>query len=496
MTRLPSPVRQLDRLSRAFERAAGAPLIHGNAIRVLRDAAENYPAWLEAIGRARRLIRFEQYIIRDDAVGRRFMAALAERAAAGVRVELIADWFGCLGAAGPGFWRSVRASGVQLVIANRPRPVQPFAWVRRDHRKAIIVDDEVAFVSGLCLATAWEGDPARGTDPWRDTGVEVRGPAVAAVARTFDAQWRRLRGSPRPATLADPDRWVAGTVAGDVPVRVVASAPRSTELFRLDLLVAGAAHERLWLTDAYFVGTAPYVQALRAAARDDVDVRLLVPGAGDISWLRPLSRAGYRPLLEAGVRVFEWNGAMLHAKTAVADRRWGRVGSTNLNLASLVGNWELDIAVEHEGIADELAAHFEHDLENATEIVLGGGMLRRAHARPAPLAPAATSGMGTSPAERLRLAERARASAGRAAVGALRFGRAVGAALLERRVLGAAEARVEGTIAIVAIVVAVVAALWPRVLAWPLAVFGAWIGVAAAVRAWLLRRRRSRPTEP
>jgi cardiolipin synthase len=495
MTRLPTPVHEQDRLARAFERAAGAPLIHGNAVRLLRDAAENYPAWLEAIGRARRLIRFEQYIIRDDAVGRRFMAALAERAAAGVRVELIADWFGCLGAAGPRFWRAVRASGVQLVIANRPRPVQPFAWVRRDHRKAIVVDDEVAFVSGLCLATAWEGDPERGTDPWRDTGIEVRGPAVAAVARTFDAQWRRLRGSPRPAVLADGERWAAGAVAGDVPVRVVASAPRSTELFRLDLLVAAAARERLWLTDAYFVGTAPYVQALRAAARDGVDVRLLVPDAGDIGWLRPISRAGYRPLLEAGVRVFEWNGAMLHAKTAVADRRWGRVGSTNLNLVSLVGNWELDIAIEHEGVADELAAHFETDLENATEIVLGRGLLRRTQARVA-APPSVPPTMVGAPTERLRLGERARASAGRAAVGALRFGRAVGAALLERRVLGAAEARVEGTIAVVALVVAAVAAIWPRALAWPVAAFGAWIGVAAAIRAWVLRRRRSMPDAP
>ena len=141
-------------------------------------------------------------------------------------------------------------------------------------------------------------------------------------------------------------------------------------LFRLDQLIAALARERLWLTDAYFVGLTPYVQALCAAARDGVDVRLLVPGASDIPVVSPLSRAGYRPLLESGVRVFEWNGSMLHAKSAVADARWARVGSTNLNVASFWANYELDVAVEDERVPGEVAEMYEQDLEHATEIVL------------------------------------------------------------------------------------------------------------------------------
>ena len=120
-------------------------------------------------------------------------------------------------------------------------------------------------------------------------------------------------------------------------LRVVASVPATAGMFRVDQLVAALARDRLWLTDAYFAGTTTYVQALKAAAKDGVDVRLLLPNGTDIPILRPLSRAGYRPLLEAGVRVFEWNGTMLHAKTAVADGRWARVGSTMLNIASGVG---------------------------------------------------------------------------------------------------------------------------------------------------------------
>ena len=151
-------------------------------------------------------------------------------------------------------------------------------------------------------------------------------------------------------------------------VRVVASMPNVAGLYRLDQLIAAVARQTLWLTDAYFVGTTSYVQALRAAAVDGVDVRLLVPGSSDIPIFVSLSRAGYRPLLEAGVRVFEWNGSMLHAKTAVADGRWARVGSSNLNVSSWIGNWELDVAVEDETFAQAMQEMYLEDLTHATEI--------------------------------------------------------------------------------------------------------------------------------
>ena len=126
----------------------------------------------------------------------------------------------------------------------------------------------------------------------------------------------------------------------------MATVPLTGGMSRLDELVASLAQTRLWLTDAYYAGMTSYVQSLRAAAKDGVDVRLLVPNGTDIPLLRPLSRAGYRPLLESGVRIFEWNGTMVHAKTAVADGHWARVGSSNLNVASWFGNCELDLVVE------------------------------------------------------------------------------------------------------------------------------------------------------
>ena len=259
---------------------------------------------------------------------------------------------------------------------NPPRLDQPLGWIGRDHRKCLVVDGEVAFVTGLCVGRMWEGAPERGLAGWRDTGVEVRGPAVAEVAHAFADTWAATGAPLAPDEVAAPEL----PAEGDLDLRVVASTPGTAGLYRLDPLVASLARRTLWLTDAYFAGTSTYVQALRSAAQDGVDVRLLVPGAGsDVPVMQAVSRAGYRALLEAGVRVFEWNGPMLHAKTAVADARWARVGSTNLNLASWMGNRELDVVVENEAFGRRMEEMFQDDIGNATEIVLR----RWARVRPA-----------------------------------------------------------------------------------------------------------------
>ena len=304
----------------------------GNRLRVLRDARENYPAWAAAIESARRTIHLEMYIVHDDATGRRFRDALVARATAGVTVRVLYDWFGSLRLVGRGFWAPLRAAGGEVRVANPPSLDSLLGWASRDHRKLLTVDGAEAFISGLCIGDAWAGDPARGIAPWRDTGVQLAGPAVADAEAAFAAAWA-LAGPPiAPAELP---RREAIPAAGTVTLRVIASAPETTELYRMDLLVAVAARERLWLTDAYFMATPPYRQALRSAALDGVDVRLLVPHGSDIEWIANVSRTMYRSLLEAGVRVFEWNGPMVHAKTAVADGRWTRIGSTNLNVCEL-----------------------------------------------------------------------------------------------------------------------------------------------------------------
>lgn len=459
----------------AFSRAAGAPLIPGNDVRLLRDAEENYPAWQQAIREARRTVHFESYIIHDDDVGREFASLLAQKAREGVHVRVLYDWMGAIGRTGWTFWRRLRRAGVEVRCFNPPRVDSAFGWLSRDHRKTIVVDNRIAFVTGLCVGRHWAGNPERHIAPWRDTGVAIEGPAVAQVEGAFASIWAAC-GAPLPASHLG-NGGSAPAAGGNISLRIIATQPGVASVYRLDQLIAALARESIWLTDAYFVGTSSYVQALCAAAEDGVDVRLLLPRAGDVPFVRAISRAGYRTLMDAGVRIFEWNGPMLHAKTAVADGRWARVGSTNLNLASWLSNWELDVIAEDEDFAADMQAMYLDDLSNATEIVL------TAKRRPRPIVPRT---MRTRPRGAVR------GSANWAAKGVLRFGKVVGAAVTSSRVLGPAEASLmlSGGITLAGLVA--VAILFPRVIAGMLAVVGAWIALTLLVQAWRLRFPRKK----
>jgi cardiolipin synthase A/B len=450
----------------AFSRAAGAPLIPGNRVQLLKDATENYPAWLAAIRSAQKRIHFESYIIHDDDVGQLFADVLSAKAHEGVKVRLLYDWIGALGNSSYRFFRRLRRAGVEVRVFNPPRFGSPFGWLNRDHRKMLTVDGRIGFVTGLCVGKRWVGSDT-GLDAWRDTGVAVEGPAVADIERAFAETWILAGGVP---LLGDLPQTASMPVAGNVAVRVVATAPNVAPIYRIDQLVAALARRSLWLSDAYFIGTSSYVQALRSAARSGVDVRLLIPGVSDIPIMRALSRAALRPLLEAGVRVFEWNGLMMHAKTAVADGYWARVGSTNLNLVSWVGNWELDLVVEDEGFARSMEAAYLADLSNSTEIVLDG------KPRPATVALRAERRRG-----------RKSGSASQTAARIVRLSNAVGAAITNRRQLGPAERVLMYWGAGLLAVLAAIAAYWPRGIAFPIAFLCAWISASLVVRAVRLR---------
>lgn len=459
----------------AFSRASGAPLREGNGIELLRDGAQNYPAWLAAIATARVFIHLEMYIVMEDEQGRVFSDAFIAKAREGVRVRVLYDWLGGFRKTSGRFWRRLREAGVEVCCYNRPRLDEPLGWLSRDHRKVLIVDGEEAFVTGLCIGRQWMGDSIRGVDPWRDTGIALRGPAVADLEAAFADSWAAAGGSP----MSKDTRSAAKPEAGNVALRVVATVPNTASVFRVDQLVAAMARDTLWLTDAYFGGTAAYVQALRAAAADGVDVRLLVPGESDIPIVRTFSRAGYRSLLEAGVRVYEWNGSMLHAKTAVADARWARVGSTNLNIASWMGNRELDVVVEDTGFARQMQEMFLEDLERSTEVVVDA----RHRIRRPPSAP-----------RRRRGRSRRGGSGGRIVAGAFRVGDAVTAAIMNRRVLEPIEAHLALIAAALLMASSVLAALWPKAVIYPLAAIGVWFALALLFRGVvLLRARRQSP---
>lgn len=347
----------------AINRAAGGRPIPGNRVTLLIDGPCAYGAMIDVIASATRWVHFENYIIRADAVGRRFAEALAARARDGVGVRVLYDALGCVGTP-RSYWRRLREAGVEV----RPfRPLSPLDLVpnlSRNHRKLVVADGSRAVMGGLCVGSEWTGEDTRDGHAWRDTAVEIAGPAAAVLDQAFARTWGIAGG-----TL--PDEHVPRRVApqGQAEVRVIGGEPGRERTYRVVELLAAGAIERLWLTDAYLVAPPRLFQALRDAARDGVDVRLLVPGSSDLPLVRNLSRIGYRELLRSGVRIFEWDGPMLHAKTSVADGRWTRVGSSNLNPSSLVGNYELDVLIEDPALGEAMERQFRLDVARSREVI-------------------------------------------------------------------------------------------------------------------------------
>lgn len=433
----------------SFDRVTGSELIRGNDVRLLRDAAENYPAWLEAIKNAEDRIFFESYIIHDDKQGKHFADALAKKVKEGVTVKLIYDWMGGFGKTSSRFWEYLEESGIDVRCYNPPKFSDPLGVLSRDHRKSLIVDGRIAFVSGLCIGQDWVGHPKKDIPAWRDTGVEIRGAAVADVEFAFSNIWAEM-GSP--LENSDISKREDFAKAGNISLRVIDSVPSSSYIYRIDQFLAAGAREKIWLTDAYFIGVPSYLQSIKDAAHDGVDVRILVPQSTDIAIIRDTTRTTYRPLLEAGVRVFEWNGSMVHAKTAVFDNKFSRIGSTNLNIASWFGNYELDVLVEDENFANQMQEMFLSDLENSTEIILAEMHNAKSKRRKTSKTSKKTSGGSVS----------------QATVGAIGAAASIGSAIRKKTPLGAAESRLLFLVGGVLLALAFAFVFFPRLSSIPL----------------------------
>jgi len=489
--KLPAPagntvaVRTLVRYAeRAMERSSDADQVRGNTARLLVDGTQAFPAWLDAIGRAQKWVHLENYVLRDDRTGRIFRDALCDRARQGVKVRVLYDWMGCW-ATPRRYFKPFRDAGVEVRAFARPHAANPLAFARRDHRKLVAVDGEYGSVAGMCIGDEWAGDPERGIPAWRDTGVEFRGPVAAALDVAFSRTWA-LAGRPLPADEVPDPR--SARPMGDVAVRVVEGEPAKSRIYRLSQFLTLAVERRLWITDPYFLVPPAMAEALASAARGGVDVRVLVPAFNNWPIVGGLSRASYRPLLEAGVRIFEWEGPMIHAKTAVADGIWARVGSSNQNLASLVGNWELDVAVTDRHFARAMEELFEADMAGAVEVRLlaARGNTPHRERRSVERTVAEAPGEEHKPGRKKARDRRARSYRG-TEIGRLMGRLARAGSVLFRALIGERAIQREdvGWIVIFALLLflfSAVGALYPRYLAWPIAFFIFWLGVAAVVR--------------
>ncbi len=345
----------------------GPGFVPGNRLTPLYNGDQVFPAMLDAIRSARRTITFESYIYWSSDIAREFTAALVERARAGVRVHLLIDWVGSQ-KVDHGAVEQLRAAGAEVVFYRPLRFYQLDRVNRRDHRKLLVVDGRVGFTGGVGVADQWLGN-AQDKDHWRDSHFRVEGPVVAQLQAAFMDDWYETQGLvlDGPGYFPDLDR--AGSSLG----QVFWSSPRggNGNLRVMFLLAIAAAAKRILIANAYFVPDETTVEMLAAAARRGVDVEIIVPGPIlDAQVVRRASRATWGPMLEAGVRIYEYQPTMYHPKVMVVDEVWVSVGSTNFDDRSFRLNQEANLNVYDRGFAAAAAAAFEQDRGVSRQVTL------------------------------------------------------------------------------------------------------------------------------
>jgi cardiolipin synthase len=382
-SRAPALLRTLS-FARGLWRIASAGASAGNRVELLRDGGQAFDAMLGAIADARDSVALECYLVTADAVGNRFADALVAAAARGVRVRMVTDWVGSRGA-GRAYWKRLRDADVHVRVFNPPGLRPWLGMLPRDHRKLLVTDDAVGITGGFGLSELWSGGVRRRrTAPWRDTAVSIEGPAAVDMSRAFQLMWRRAnfeqrpkrwrrRQLVRPARGADTDPQTSqGAVVG-----IVEGEPWRLRVARALQIQAASAEKCIWIASAYFYPSSAELEALAGAAQDGVDVRLLVPSKYDHPWVRRLTRRVYHRLLRNGVRIWEWNGAMMHAKTSVVDGHWVRVGSTDFNPLGIAINYELDAIIEDSTLGEQAVEMYLADLACSTEIRWRGRAVKR-----------------------------------------------------------------------------------------------------------------------
>jgi cardiolipin synthase A/B len=347
----------------------GWPWRRGNAFRLLDGSAEFFPHMLQAISQARDAVLLEMYLVRSGPLTNRFIEVLIAAVRRGVRVCVVLDGFGALGLLRADRRRLLEA-GVELRFFNPLRARKRFANLLRDHRKLLISDGCIAFVGGAGLTDDFApGSPA---GPWRDLMVRIEGPVVADWQRAFARIWRRTG-----AELDLPVCVPAPLPAGALGRLALSEARQRSVLANGVLLRIAGAQTRVWIMSAYFVPARRVRRALAQAARRGVDVRLLAPGARtDHPWVRHASRRFYGRMLRSGVRIFEYQPHMLHAKLILCDD-WVSVGSSNLDRWSLRWNLEANQEVEDQRFADSAALLFMKD-GRASRVISRRSWRRRA----------------------------------------------------------------------------------------------------------------------
>jgi cardiolipin synthase len=371
-----APTDMLQRYTAVIESVSESPLTKGNKVTLLVDGAATYAAMFKAVESARDHINIETYTMEDieDKTGRKFADLLLKKQAEGVQVNLIYDSLGSFSTPAA-FFQRLRDGGIHVVEFNPQNPLKArgkWRLAKSDHRKILIVDGKVALTGGVNISQVYSSGPSGAGDekgeqmPWRDTDVQIEGPAVAEFEKLFLDTWQRQKG----ATLSDRNYFPDMKEQGNALVGVLGSTPGETNRLTFIMYVAAItfAENSLHMTNAYFVPDSQILKALTDAAKRGVDVKIILPGTTDRSLAQYAGQYYYSDLLESGVKLYKRRNVLLHAKTLVIDGAWSTVGSTNMEWWSFSSNEEVNAVILSREFATEMEKMFAGDLAESDQI--------------------------------------------------------------------------------------------------------------------------------
>ncbi|SPQ00877.1 Phospholipase D/Transphosphatidylase [Candidatus Sulfobium mesophilum] len=375
----------VERQTLALQAVSGRPLVSGNKVTLLVDGPATYAAMLKAIDDAKHDINLETFIYEDDEIGRRFAEAFLKKKAEGVQVNIIYDSVGSKNTP-PAFFQQLRGKGINVLEFN---PVNPLLvpvgqshLTQRDHRKVLVVDGSIAFTGGVNISHVYSGRPSgmsgeherqemkkeEAKEPWRDTHVRIEGPAVSEFQQLFLETWKDKKGP----QLEEKDFFPQLKKQGNEFVQVVGSAPGEQNRITFVMFVAAFlnAQRSIHINTPYFVPDGQTVSALIDAAKRGLDVKIILPEVSDSKLTLSAGHYYYSTLLKAGVKLYERQHVMIHAKTCIVDGVWSTVGSTNMDLWSFLHNNEVNAIIIGSDFASEMETLFENDLKESKEVVI------------------------------------------------------------------------------------------------------------------------------
>jgi cardiolipin synthase len=356
------------------ESVTDSPLTQGNKVSLLADGQDTYVAMFKAIQTAKDHINVESYIIEDDETGRKFSDLLLQKKVEGVQINLIYDSVGSMNTP-TSFFQRLRDGGIQVVEFNPINPLEArgkWGLTQRDHRKILIADGKVAIIGGINISEVYSSSPLRGKERvkapihWRDTDIQIEGPAVAEFQKLFLDTWLKQKGP----KLSGRNYFPVLKERGKSLVRVAGSTPG--EINRIPFIVYVSAivfaEHSIHMTNSYFIPDDQILKALTDAAERGVDVKIILPGITDSQLALYAQRFYYSDLLKSGVKLYEHSTSLLHAKTAVVDKVWSTVGSTNMDFLSLLNNDEVNAFILSHEFAVDMEEMFVRDLADSHQI--------------------------------------------------------------------------------------------------------------------------------